>query len=272
MKNRICVFAIFSFVTYCYSGDVNKLTTYLGLCTEFWDFDKPTPSAEEYKFFRKYVAQSSGPILEPMCGTGRYIIPFLEEGFKVEGFDASPFMFEAMRKKCAEKNLSPHIWEQYLELVPETKKYKLIFIPDTSFCHFVTRPDIKKALQKIYSLLLPGGIFVFNLQTIYERLEHIGVWTGKVFRKTDTTSIVENRLILPIENSVVPVMLRYELVENGLLVRTEMEYYRIKLFHPTEIDDLLKEVGFTKVKKIKAYQHGRTAGPHDDIIVYECTK
>ncbi len=257
---------------FCFTGDINKSTTYLGLCTEFWDFDKPVPSVQEYKFFRKYVANSSGPILEPMCGSGRYIIPLLEEGFNVEGFDASPFMFEAMRKKCAAKNLSPHIWEKYLEQFPETKQYNLIFIPDTSFCHFLTRADIKNALQKIYSLLLPKGIFVFDLQTIYEQLEHIGVWTGKVFRKNDTTTIVENRLILPRENSVVPVMLRYELVENGLLARTEMEYYRIKLFHPTEIDDLLKEVGFSKIKKIKAHQHGHAPSSHDDMIVYECTK
>jgi len=263
---------IFSFVACCYFVDVNTSTTYLGLCTEFWDFDKPAPSTQEYAFFRKYIAKSRGPILEPMCGSGRYIIPYLEEGFNIEGFDASPHMFEALRKKCTEKNLSPHIWEKYLEQFPETKQYNLIFIPDTSFCHFLDKASIKNALQKIYSLLLPGGTFVFDLQTIYERLEHIGVWTGKVFRKTDATSIVESRLILPRENSVVPVMLRYELVENGLLVKTEMEYYRIKLFHPTEIDNVLKEVGFKRIKKIKAYQHGRAPSAHDDVIVYECIK
>jgi len=268
MKNKVALFLTLFFVSYCYSTDMEQRTTYLGLCTEFWDFDKPNPPTQEYAFFRHYVAQSSGPILEPMCGTGRYIIPFLEEGFEVEGFDASPFMFNTLRKKCEEKKLSPRIWEQYLETMPETKQYDLIFIPDTSFCHFLNHSDIKRALQKIYALLLPGGTFVFDLQTIYVKLANVGIWTGKIYKKSDATTIVESKLILPIENSIVPLMLRYELINNSGILKTEMEYYQIKLFHPNEMDGLLKEVGFSRIKKIKAHQHGRTPSAYDDTIVY----
>lgn len=47
-----------------------KLDTYLGLCTEVYDLTKPTPPVEAYAFYRAYVAQAAGPILEPMCGSG----------------------------------------------------------------------------------------------------------------------------------------------------------------------------------------------------------
>jgi SAM-dependent methyltransferase len=270
VKKNIILFLTVS-ISFCYSMEQSQ-TTYLGLCTEFWDFDKPYPPASEYAFFRYYVAQSKGPILEPMCGSGRYIIPLLEEGFEVEGFDASPFMFNALRKKCEEKNLSPRIWEQYLELMPETKQYDLIFIPDTSFCHFLNSFTIKKVLQKIYSLLLSGGTFVFNLQTTSMKLDNVGVWTGKIYRKPNATIIIENRLILPIENSIVPLILKYELINNTEILRTEMEYYQIKLFHATEMDALLKDIGFSEVKKIKAYQHGKAPSYRDEVIVYECIK
>ena len=131
---------------------MNKSTLYRNLCTEFFDLDKPVASLEEYAFFHHYLVQASGPILEPMCGTGRYLIPYLEEGFNIEGFDASPFMLKALYNKCAQKNLKPHVWEQFLEDIPTTKQYNLIFIPDSSFCLFLNPAHIKMCLQKIYSL------------------------------------------------------------------------------------------------------------------------
>ena len=63
-----------------------KPSLYLGLCTQFFDLDKPVPTFEEYAFFHHYIAQAQGHILEPMCGTGRYLIPYTQEGFNIEGF------------------------------------------------------------------------------------------------------------------------------------------------------------------------------------------
>lgn len=273
IKNKMYGVMIFFFVVNCFAMDSSKKPTrYLGLCTEFWDLDKPMPSEKEYALFRHYVAQSKGPILEPMCGTGRYTIPLLEEGFNIEAFDCSPFMLDALRNKCAKKNLSPHVWESYIESVPETKKYDLLFIPDTSFCIFLDKAHIKRCLQKLYNLLLPKGKLVFDVQTQYSRPDNIGLWSGKAYKRADGNIIIESVLPLPVENSVAPLILRYELMNNTDLLKTEMEYYPIKLYQPGEMDSLLKEVGFRHIKKIKAYDHTRTSSLQDDIIVYECIK
>ncbi|MBA2307027.1 hypothetical protein H0W26_02755 [Candidatus Dependentiae bacterium] len=61
---------------------------YGNLCTAFFDLDKPSPSPIEYKFYENYVKQSSGAILEPMCCSGRYLLPLFESGYNVHGFDA----------------------------------------------------------------------------------------------------------------------------------------------------------------------------------------
>jgi len=254
--------------------DLTNETLYLGLCTEFWDLDKATIPNDQYKFYRDYIAKTSGPILEPMCGTGRFIIPYVEEGFDVEGFDASPHMFNELRKKCVAKNISPRIWEQYLEDVPETKKYKLIFIPDTSFTIFTDTFHIKNALQKLYRLLMPGGKLVFDVQTIKARWGDIGVWTGKAYKKPDGNIIIESSLPLPIQNSISPLILKYELMDKTGILKTETEYYQAKLYHPTEMDDLLKEAGFKKIKRIKRYNRKASSSLQDldETIIYECTK
>jgi 2-polyprenyl-3-methyl-5-hydroxy-6-metoxy-1,4-benzoquinol methylase len=74
---------------------MGNLDTYLNLCTQVYDLSKPTPPKDAYEFYYSYAAQAKGPILEPMCGTGRFLIPLLEEGFDIYGFDASEHMLKA---------------------------------------------------------------------------------------------------------------------------------------------------------------------------------
>lgn len=250
---------------------MNKPILYLDLCTEFFDLDKPQASLQEYAFFHHYLSQAQGPILEPMCGTGRYLIPYLEEGFNVEGFDASPFMLKALHNKCAQKNLKPHVWEQFLEDVPATKQYNLIFIPDSSLCLFLDLAHIKTCLQKIYSLLQKGGTFVFDVETVYAVPDKVGVWQGKAYKKPDGTVILCSVLPLPIENSIATAICRYELIDKTDIIKTEMEYFQIRLWH-TEMNELLKEVGFSQVKKVAAYDYNAEPSAYDYTVVYECIK
>jgi SAM-dependent methyltransferase len=251
---------------------MNKPTLYLNLCTEFFDADKPIASRKEYAFFHHYLTQAQGKILEPMCGTGRYLIPYLEEGFDIAGFDASPFMLKALHNKCAQKNLTPNVWEQFLEDVPITQQYSLIFIPDSSFCLFLDIKQITICLQKIYSLLETGGTFVFDVETVYAVPDKVGIWQGKAYKKNDGNIIMCSTLPLPIENNIATVICRYELINQTRVITTEMEYFQIKLYHPTEMDALLKEVGFSQIKKVAAYDHTATPSAYDYTVVYECIK
>jgi len=253
-------------------NNMQKRSLYLNLATDYFDLDKPKATAAEYAFFRHYIANSTGPILEPMCGTGRYLIPYVEEGFNIEGFDISPFMLKALHTKCAEKNITPHVWEQFLEDMPTTKKYDLIFIPDSSFSLFLKPEHITICLQKIYDLLQKGGVFIFDVETIYAVSNDIGIWQGKTYKKPDGTVMLCSTLPLPIENSVATYVHRYELIDRTDIIKTEIEYFQIKLYYPTEMDTFLKEVGFSQIKRIAAYDHASSPAAHDYTIVYECIK
>ena len=56
------------------------------------------------------------------------------------------------------------------------------------------------------------------------------------------------------------------------ILKTETEYYQAKLYKFTEMDDLLQETGFKKIKRIKAYDKLAQPSERDDVIVYECIK
>ena len=76
-----------------------------------------------------------GPVLEPMCGTGYFLIPFLEAEADIDGIDSSPYMLAECRKKCAEKGLKPSLHQQLIEEINLSRQYGFIFIPDRSFGH-----------------------------------------------------------------------------------------------------------------------------------------
>ena len=52
------------------------MNSYRRLCTEFYDIDKPRPPDEAFAFYRGRAEQVKGPILEPMCGSGRFLLGF----------------------------------------------------------------------------------------------------------------------------------------------------------------------------------------------------
>ena len=65
----------------------NKLSTYQKLCTEYYELDKQSAPPAALQFYMDYAMAATGPILEPMCGTGRFLIPMLEAGLPISGFD-----------------------------------------------------------------------------------------------------------------------------------------------------------------------------------------
>ena len=51
------------------------------------------------------MKEVKGKILEPAVGNGRILIPLLEKGLDVEGFDFSEDMLALLQKNCKERAL-----------------------------------------------------------------------------------------------------------------------------------------------------------------------
>lgn len=102
---------------------------YLNLCTQFYDLSRPVPPEDAYQFYRAYVKEAKGLILEPMCGSGRFLLPLIEEGFNVHGFDASEHMVTALNTKAQIKNLEPFVWMDFVETLSRPTQYNLILYP-----------------------------------------------------------------------------------------------------------------------------------------------
>lgn len=83
----------------CWIQEISNMKTYQNLCALYYDLDKPDAPADALGFYLEYAKNTNGPIFEPMCGTGRFLIPMPQRGFDIEGSDASTFMLSIVSAK-----------------------------------------------------------------------------------------------------------------------------------------------------------------------------
>ena len=57
------------------------------LCMETYEALHAAAPEDELAFYLSY-ARAGDKILEPMCGSGRFLIPFMERGFDITGIGA----------------------------------------------------------------------------------------------------------------------------------------------------------------------------------------
>lgn len=249
----------------------NKLDTYLGLCTEVYDLSKPVPEEDEYLFYRSYAEEAGGLILEPMCGTGRFLIPLIEEGFDISGFDASDFMLDRLNSKAEQKNLNPNVWHGFVEDLKKDQKYKLIFIPSGSFGLIQDINAAQYALKTFYEHLSDSGTLVFEGETIHGVPEPLDVWRGSVWHKPDGKMIISSQLAA-LNGEICTSIGKYELVDSNSIIHTEIETLKVRLYEPSQMIKMLELAGFSSVRMFKTYDRSTLPGEKDPAIIYECRR
>ena len=109
-----------------------KEMMYETLCTEFYNADKEFAEEDELQFYKDLFSKDDC-LLEPMCGSGRLLIPFLKLGYKIEGFDNSSSMLESCKQRAQTLNLNSILYKESLDSFSPNKLYQGIIIPFGSF-------------------------------------------------------------------------------------------------------------------------------------------
>jgi len=105
------------------------LPTYLKLSTEFYDLEQHPNGEQAMSFYIHHARQADGPILEPMCGSGRFLIPILQAGLDAEGFDASPICLTHFNRNMPVLVRKKPGLATICTRLERDKRYRLIFIP-----------------------------------------------------------------------------------------------------------------------------------------------
>jgi hypothetical protein len=248
------------------------MNSYKKLCTEFYDIDKPNAPEDALEFMLHYAGQARGPILEPMCGSGRFLIPLLERGFDVDGTDASPHMLHACREHCTRLGLMPKLYEQYLHELDVPRQYGLVMIPAGSFSLITDPAQVRESLRRIYDRMLPGAKLVLEIERCMGRASHSWPWGGRWVERADGAKIIISWLgNYNAEERISRNIHCYEVIKDGELLETEFEEFNLRLYDPDEFRELLEAGGFKAIKMYKDYAFS-APDEADESLVFECSK
>ena len=115
-------------------------------------------------FYLRMAKEADGMVLDAGCGSGRILIPLLEAGITVKGFDYSPVMLEHLSRKLEEKNLAAHVWQAGLEDANiDENKYALALCGFNTFMHLLDHAAQLSALRTMYRGLRSGGTLAFDI-------------------------------------------------------------------------------------------------------------
>ncbi len=249
------------------------MTNYAKLCSEFYALDKPLAPPDAFDFYESAARSSRGPIHEPMCGTGRFLLPLLEQGLDIEGSDSSPSMLSACRARGHEQGLSPTLHEQALQTFEVTRKLGLVFIPSGSFGLLIEQAAVQQSLQRVFAALLPGGTFLVEVERLLDRPPEVsGNWGGRWVERPDGAKLILSWLS---QYSGAPnisqSLHRYELVKNGQLLEVEYEDFRVRCYDKDEFAALLSAAGFSDIHALRPYE-GCPADDSDEAFVFSARR
>lgn len=80
------------------SVDREKTNYYGSLCTELYEILHKEAPEDELNFYLSYAKQGM-KILEPLCGSGRFLIPFMDKQLNIFGIDLSKEMLQKLIEK-----------------------------------------------------------------------------------------------------------------------------------------------------------------------------
>jgi SAM-dependent methyltransferase len=249
------------------------MTPYGQLSTEFYALDKPEAPPDAFDFYEAFAREARGPIHEPMCGTGRYLLPLLAQGLDVSGSDSSPHMLEACRERARVLGLAPELSAQTLQTLRCERPPSLLFVPSGSFGLLIEDEQAKLALRRAFEVLAPGGRLLVEAERLLpSQPETSGIWGGRWVERADGAKLVLSWLSqYSGAANVTSSLHRYELVKGGQLLATQWEEFKVRSYTPEEFRGLLEGAGFEDIEGLKPYER-QAADESDDAVVFSARK
>jgi SAM-dependent methyltransferase len=249
------------------------MSQYGKLSTEFYELDKPTAPPDAFDFYEAFAHEALGPIHEPMCGSGRFLLPLLAQGLDISGSDASPNMLEACQRRAAELGLTPHLTRQSLEHLACEPAPSLIFIPSGSFGLLLDDATVQAALERTHHVLRPGGTFLVEAERLAPSAPNLsGQWGGRWVERPDGAKLILSWLTQYSGSANVTTSLhRYELVKDGQSLAVEHDDFCVRSYESEEFRCLLSRAGFIDIQALKPYERVPADGS-DEAIVFLARK
>ena len=244
---------------------------YGSLCTEMYEALHPAAPEDELGFYLSY-ARRGQRIFEPLCGSGRFLVPFLERGFDVGGMDSSEEMLAKLKEKAPDAQVVCATVEEWQ---PAAGKFDYLFITSGSLSLFTDADACRAVLRKVRGALRTGGVFAFAVDTVAAREpDSAGYEVGASVKTAEGLDLIlksKYRYDEATRTQFSPGI--YELYDGDRLLRSEPMDFQTHLYGPDEMDRLLREAGFSQVRAYSSFDKTPAASDaalESETLLYEC--
>jgi SAM-dependent methyltransferase len=225
------------------------MAAYGSLCTEFYDLDKPSAPAEALTFYIELARTAGGRILEPMCGSGRFLLPMSLAGLPIDGVDSSPEMLAACRAHARKHGANVSLFLQDLAGLDLPHRYSMAFIPSGSIGLVTDGEELHKVLSRICSHLEPSGILLLELVSRSDLAAGLTESEPRTVKCLDGSFITyrcnASRSIRP---DTICYSGEYTRHDGSRIVETEAEELLLRQYDPQWVSEQLLACGFKTTK------------------------
>jgi len=196
-------------------------------------------------------------ILDLACGTGIPTLMLARRGYRMTGVDRSPEMLAMLEAKRGDLPVTTIHADIRDFSVPEPHEGAICLYDSMNY--LLTEDDLVRCFSCVRSALVPGGLFVFDMNTVYGLAEHWGTQTAA--REVGGIDSIWQHDWDPETRVSTLTLTFWEKAEDGKPGEKIVEIHQERAYYPREIERCLKAAGFTQVH---FFQNGSflEPGPH----------
>lgn len=190
----------------------------------------------------KYRRVPGNILLDLACGTGSLTFPLGELGYDMIGVDCSQDMLSVAMEKQAELGTS------HLFLCQDMTELDLYGTVDITVCaldslnHLTDPSQVQRAMNKVSLFTVPGGLFLFDVNTPYKHREILG--NNTFVYDCDQVFCVWQNSLAPETGTVTMDLDLFEREKNGTRYVRKGESFQERAYSRDEILGFLRNAGF----------------------------
>jgi len=210
------------------------------------------------------LASERNLVLDLGCGTGSLTELLAEMGYDMIGVDNSPEMLRlAMEKRDTAGHSTLYLLQDMRELELYSTVGTVISVCD-SLNYLLSEEDLLETFRLVNNYLYPGGIFIFDFNTVYKYETVIGDATIAEARE-ECSFIWDN--YYDAESCVNEYDLTIFVREKGELFRRFQETHYQRGYTLEQMRRLVEEAGLLFVEALDADTHGEVTARSERIYV-----
>jgi hypothetical protein len=178
-------------------------------------------------------------------------------------------MIAILREKAEAEGLSATVHEMSMQDIDLKKKYRTIYVPFRTFMVLSDRDVALRALRRFRDHLEEGGQLLISLFVVSYPItvEQNGKWRQqhRHQRSDGSVLIISEAVTNDLVEQVKTVLFRYEIFQDGVLARTELQEFQMRFYFRYEFEMMLEKAGFTDIFAHGDYTDEPVRSGHGDM-------